>query len=177
MPLWAKHVCVWLLYCLFVFTLNTLTDPNITFQKIAFSVLPFAITFYIIIYCLGLYKTKGVQWGIATFFIIFIVMGSLGFGYWYFLMPSLGVQLYKTREINYFFLWGSNIRVCKIFFFCGTLLLHTAVFEEGETDICFRRRKIAIRKTENSKWVRECYFKTTGVNIATRKAPVWVRFP
>lgn len=102
MPLWAKHVCVWLLYCLFLFILNSFTEPDITFRKIFFSILPFSIAFYIIIYCLGLYRTKGIQWGIATFFIIFIVMGSLGYGYWYFLMPSLGVQLYKTTEINYF---------------------------------------------------------------------------
>lgn len=103
MPLWVKHLFVWLIYCLFLFTVNTFTEPNITFTKIAFSILPFCIAFYIIIYCLGLYKTKGIKWGIATFFIIFIVMGSLGYCYWYFLMPRLGVKLYKTTNINYFF--------------------------------------------------------------------------
>jgi len=30
-------------------------------------------------------------------------MGSLGYGYWYYLMPHLGVELYKTTEIKYFF--------------------------------------------------------------------------
>ena len=102
-PTSIKHVSVWLLYCTFVFVIYRFTDPEVTFLKVVLSTLPFTVTFYIIIYCLGLYGTKGVVWGIATFIIIFIVMGSLGFGYWYFLMPSFGIKLYKTADAKYFY--------------------------------------------------------------------------
>ncbi len=103
MPLWTKHLCAWILYITFSYLVRLFTEPAISISKIIFSLLPYCITFYVILFCLGLYKAKGIEWGIATFFIIFIVMGSLGYGYWYFLMPSAGVKLYKTTDINYFF--------------------------------------------------------------------------
>lgn len=102
-PLWVKHCFVWFVYCFFLFAVGITTEPDITFTKIFLSVLPYSIAFYIIIYCLGFYKSKGLQWGIATFFIIFLIMGALGYGYWYILTPRLGIMLYKTDEINYFF--------------------------------------------------------------------------
>lgn len=103
-PLWSKHLIVWLLYCTFIFAVSKFTEPTSTFLKVFFSVLPFAIAFYIIIYFLGLNNSKkNVSWGIATFFIIFIVLGTLGYSYWYIIMPRFGVTLYKTSDINYFF--------------------------------------------------------------------------
>jgi hypothetical protein len=102
-PLWTKHVFVWILYAAFSYFVHSFTEPAVTISKTIFSILPFCITFYIIIFSLGLYKSKGLLWGIATFFIIFILMGTLGYGYWYFLMPSAGITLYTTTDNNYFY--------------------------------------------------------------------------
>lgn len=103
LPLWVKHLFAWALYCIFSFLVHSFTEANVSLIKSIFSILPYCVTFYIIIFCLGLYETKGIAWGIATFFIIFIVMGSIGYFYWYFLMPHAGVKLYTTTDINYFY--------------------------------------------------------------------------
>ena len=81
------HVMAWLFYAAFLYVTNVLTRPEITIFLTILYLIPFCITFYISVYCLNLYKEKGIWWSIATFFIVFIVMATLGYGYLYFLLP------------------------------------------------------------------------------------------
>jgi sensor histidine kinase YesM len=103
LPLWVKHLFVWLIYCAFNYGVYSITNPNITFSKVVFTNIPFCLAFYMIIYCLGLNLNKKILWAIATFFIVIIVMGAIGYAYMYIYMPMLGVKLYTTTDINYFY--------------------------------------------------------------------------
>ncbi len=103
LPLWVKHLLVWLVYCAFNYGVYTFTNPNITFLKVVFTNIPFCLAFYMVIYCLGLNLNRKILWAIATFFIVFIVMGSIGYAYMYVYMPKVGVKLYSTTDINYFY--------------------------------------------------------------------------
>lgn len=103
------HVSAWLLYALFLYVTNVLTKPTITFVGTTLYLLPFCITFYISVYCLNLYKEKGVWWSFASFFIVFFVMATLGYGYLYGLLPSAGIVLFTSTGFRPFIqeaLWG-----------------------------------------------------------------------
>lgn len=96
------HTTAWLMYSIFLFAAARLTKPDITIIGVISYSLPFCITFYISIYCLHLYKEKGVLWSIASFFIVFIVMGSVGYGYIFFLLPSAGIVVYTSTKFKPF---------------------------------------------------------------------------
>lgn len=96
------HTVAWLMYAIFLFAAARLTKPNITIIGVIFYLLPFCVTFYISIYCLHLYKEKGVLWSIASFFIVFIVMASIGYGYIFFLLPSAGIVVYSSTNFKPF---------------------------------------------------------------------------
>lgn len=102
-PLWIKHLYAWFFYVLFTFLVNTFTRPDITLLHVVFNLLPFCATFYITLYCLNYYKTKGVYWSIASFFIVFIVMGLIGYVYIYVMLPLFNIKLYSESDIRYFF--------------------------------------------------------------------------
>jgi sensor histidine kinase YesM len=96
------HVTAWFMYAVFIFAAALLTKPNITIIGVIFYLLPFCITFYISVYCLQLYKEKGILWSIASFFIVFIVMASIGYGYIFFLLPSAGIVVYSSTDFKPF---------------------------------------------------------------------------
>jgi sensor histidine kinase YesM len=102
-PLWIKHLYAWFIYTLFTFLVNTFTRPDITLLHVIFNLLPFCITFYITVYCLGFYKARGIVWSIASFFIVFIVMGFIGYTYLYVVLPLFNIKLYEDSDIRYFF--------------------------------------------------------------------------
>ena len=103
------HITAWIIYGVFLYGTNLLTKPNVTIIDTLFYLIPFCITFYISVYCLHLYKAKGVLWSIASFFIVFIVMASIGYIYIYFLLPSVGIVVYTSKDFKSFIqeaLWG-----------------------------------------------------------------------
>lgn len=96
------HVCAWVGYASFIYVTNSITRPNVKILHTIFFLLPFCITFYVSVYCLNLYKQKGVVWSIASFFIVFLVMGTLGYLYVYVLLPQMGMHLYGTEQFSHF---------------------------------------------------------------------------
>jgi Histidine kinase len=103
LPLWIKHLFAWVIYVSFTFLVNTFTRPDVTLPQVFFDLLPYCITFYITVWCLGFYKIRGAIWGIASFFIVFIVMGLIGYAYMYIILPLFNIKLYKDPDIRYFF--------------------------------------------------------------------------
>lgn len=101
--MWIKHVSAWFIYILFTFLVNTFTWPDITLLHVVFNLLPFCITFYVTVYCLNFYKSKGIYWSVASFFIVFIVMASIGYVYMYLILPLFNVKLFRESDIRYFF--------------------------------------------------------------------------
>ncbi len=51
---------------------------------------------------LGIHKKKGVAWTITTFFIVFILMASLGYFYVYFILPKFGIVVYTSKQFKPF---------------------------------------------------------------------------
>lgn len=103
------HIIVWFAFAFYIYFSNKLTRPNVTIIGTLLYFVPFCITFYITLYCLNLYKEKGVWWSIASFFIVFAVMGSLGYLYIYFLLPAIGTPVHTSTAFKAYFqeaLWG-----------------------------------------------------------------------
>lgn len=96
------HASAWTVYTSFIYIANYLANPRVKILPTIFFMLPFCVTFYISIYCLNLYKQKGTAWSIASFFIVFLVMGLFGYGYVYFFLPQFGVKLYGTEHFGDF---------------------------------------------------------------------------
>jgi LytS/YehU family sensor histidine kinase len=81
---------------------SLLTRPEVGFFDTSMFLLPFIVTFYVSVFILNLYQQKGILWIIASFFIVFIVMASLGYLYIYLFLPKLTVILFTTRDFKPF---------------------------------------------------------------------------
>ena len=138
------HICAWIGYASFIYAANSITKPDVKILHTLFFLLPFCITFYVSIYCLNLYKQKGVLWSIASFFIVFIVMGLLGYVYVYFLLPQFGIELYGTKQFSDF-LHGAVLGYVQYFSYA---VLYFYVRES------FRKERV-LRKLEEEKLRKE----------------------
>ncbi len=96
------HIIAWFLYGTFIFITNVLTKPNATIVNVLLYLLPFCFTFYISVYCLDLYKKKGVAWSISSFFLVFIIMSTIGYVYIYLLLPFIGIVVYTSTDFKPF---------------------------------------------------------------------------
>jgi sensor histidine kinase YesM len=97
--LWCYHVLAWALYAGFIYGANFLADRKLQLLPTLVFLLPFCLTFYVSVFFLNLYKEKGVLWSIASFFLVFFLMGSLGYAYVYWLMPKFGVKLFRSTTV------------------------------------------------------------------------------
>lgn len=96
------HTCAWVVYGSFIYIANYLANPHIKIINTILFLLPYCLTFYTSIFCLGLYKRIGVLWSIATFFIVFFVMATVGYCYIYLILPGFGIQLYSSDNFRSF---------------------------------------------------------------------------
>jgi sensor histidine kinase YesM len=96
------HACVWIAYASFIYTINLLTKPTTSVLQALFFILPFCLTFYLSVFCLGLYKKKGFVWGVLCFFIVFAAVATIGYIYMYLILPLAGVKLFSTKNFNIF---------------------------------------------------------------------------
>jgi len=96
------HITAWLAYSIFIFIANLLTKPSTSITSVLFYMAPYCVTFYLSVYCLGLYKKKGIIWSVASFFVVFIVMSSIGYIYIYILLPLVGVIVFSTTAFKPF---------------------------------------------------------------------------
>ena len=97
------HVLAWVGYAIFLFTTNLLTRPTIKIFEVIVFIIPYCLTFYISVFCLGLYKKSGLIWSISSFFIVFTFMSSVAYIYVYWLLPNNGVVLFQSKEFKVFF--------------------------------------------------------------------------
>jgi len=97
----ALHVSVWLAYAIFFYIINLLGEPT-SFLKVISYLLPFCATFYLIVFCLGLYKKLGIIWGVLSFIIVFAVMATIGYLYIYLFLPSAGIKIFSTKDFSSF---------------------------------------------------------------------------
>jgi sensor histidine kinase YesM len=135
------HIIAWFLYGSFIFVTNLLTKPT-ALVKVLFYLMPFCITFYVSVYCLGLYKKKGVLWSVASFFMVFIVMSSVGYVYIYLLLPRAGVVVFTSTDFKPF-LQGILLGYVRYFSFA---LLYFYIRESFA-----KERRLSILQQEKSK--------------------------
>ena len=147
--LMLQHFIAWSLYAAFLYFTNVLTRPNLTIASTVFYLLPFCISFYISLYCLNLYKEKGIWWSFASFFIVFLVMASLGYAYLYFLLPSAGVVIFTSTDFRPFLqeaLWG-YVR----FFTFALLYFYIRESFNKEQRLRLLQEEKSLRELENSR--------------------------
>ncbi len=99
---YLNHILAWVLYTGFIYGVNYLANHNLQLYQTIFFLLPLCLTFYVSVYCLKLYKEKGVLWSIASFFIVFLVMSGFGYMYLYWLLPQFGIRLFTSSHFEDF---------------------------------------------------------------------------
>ncbi len=97
-----SHLCAWVVYGVFIFFANYISDPKLTIGNTLLFIIPYCATFYLSIFCLNLYKRIGILWSIASFFIVFLIMGFIGYCYIYVILPLLKVKLYSSHGFRDF---------------------------------------------------------------------------
>lgn len=95
------HISAWVVYASFIYIANYIANPNIKITNLLF-LLPYCLTFYVSWYFLNLYKTRSVLWSIASFFIVFLVMGFIGYCYIYLILPLFGMQSFSSIKFRNF---------------------------------------------------------------------------
>ena len=145
------HVLVWFAYALFIYVMNLLTRPNDKFISSILFLLPFCITFYLCVFCLGLYRQWGAWWSLLSFFIVFAVMGSLGYIYLYFFLPGKGVMIFTNKDFNSF-LQEALLGYVRYFFYAA-FYYYAKEFRQKERQVRIIQEEKA--KVEQEKMERE----------------------
>lgn len=96
------HLSAWVLYGSFIFIANDIANPGIRITHTIFFLIPRCLTFYISIYCLGLYRHRGIPWSIASFFIVFVIMSLVAYCYIYIILPKAGVKVFSSDKLRDF---------------------------------------------------------------------------
>lgn len=96
------HTSAWIVYGSFIYFANYLANSHIRLTGTILFLLPFCLTFYVSIYCLNVYRKFGALWSVSSFFIVFLIMGLLGYCYIYLLLPSFGIRLYSSGNFRDF---------------------------------------------------------------------------
>jgi sensor histidine kinase YesM len=143
------HVSAWVLYISFIYIANYLANPKIKILNTIFFLLPYCITFYVSFYCLTLYKVKGAIWSVASFFIVFLIMASLGYCYIYFLLPEFGIKLYGSNEFRDFV--KNAILGYVQYFSYAMLYFHVVESFQKERELRKLQEEKLLNELENSK--------------------------
>lgn len=96
------HTCAWIAYTGYIYITNYLSNPKLRIIDTITFLIPYYITFYVVLYFLNLFKNRGLAWSIASFFIVFVVMSVFGYCFIYWLLPLMGLKLYKTGDFLLF---------------------------------------------------------------------------
>lgn len=146
----AIHLSAWLVYGGFIYIANVLIKPNATVVNVLFYLVPFCLTFYLSIYFLGLYSKKGILWGIASFFLVFIVMSGIGYLYIYLILPLMGVIVYSSTEFG-FFLQEAMLGYFKYFSLALLYFYVNLSFKKDKKlrDLLAEKHRLEMQKAQN----------------------------
>jgi len=154
------HVIIWFVYIVFIYFTNRMTRPNVTIFGTLLYFVPFAITFYISLYCLNLYKEKGIWWSVASFFIVFLVMATFGYVYIYLIMPAMGKIIYTSTNLSAFLqeaLWG----YVRFFSFALLYFYVTQTFRKERENAALKQQEL---KAQQEKLQYEYAFIRSQIN-------------
>lgn len=98
----ALHTSVWLIYTVVVYLITLISSPKASFTGMLLFMLPFCVTFYLVVFCLGLYKKLPLLWSVLSFFMVFAFMASIAYLYIYFFLPRAGVKVFSTTDFKTF---------------------------------------------------------------------------
>src|ERR1035438_4746373 len=98
----AWHVSLWFAYATVNYLIGYLSDRSKNFIPSVLFLLPFIATFYLIVFCLGLYKKINIIWSVLSFFIVFAGMSTKTYVYIFFFLPFTVVKIYSTKDFNVF---------------------------------------------------------------------------
>lgn len=136
------HITGWCIFIIYIYTTNYFVDHNLKFIPTALFLIPHLSTFYIVLYFLNLNIGRKILWGIAVFFIVFIIMSAASYIFFYLFLPLLGFTLYYTEELRNFIQSAVHSYVQ---FFAFALLYY---YFTGNTR---KERELRIMQQENAK--------------------------
>jgi sensor histidine kinase YesM len=96
------HLIAWLAYALFLFVANKLTNPNTSFLKICFLLIPYCSTFYLSVFFLDIFKSRGIIWQVVSFLMVFLVMAIIAYWYIYLILPIFHINVFTTTDLIIF---------------------------------------------------------------------------
>ncbi|BAV05892.1 two-component system sensor protein, no kinase domain [Filimonas lacunae] len=86
------------MYVLYIYIVNTYTNPNIRVSVVLAHLLPFCLSFYVSLGCFNLFKKTGILAGIVILFFSMLGMVSLGYLYSYKLLTLAGIVLFDSQN-------------------------------------------------------------------------------
>lgn len=96
------HLAAWIAYAGYIFITNYVARPTLQFSNTVISLIPYCLTFYVVLYYLkhfGQHKLSLVILGIV---LLFISMASVAYLFLFRLLPVFGLRLYDTTDFRFF---------------------------------------------------------------------------
>lgn len=115
------HVIAWITYGTLLYFTNLITKPTANYLKVLLFLIPYATTFYISVFVLGLSKKYGLIWGILSFIFVFVLISTLGYLYMYIFLPGAGIKIYNNSDTR---LYIQNAIIGYIQFFLFAALYY-----------------------------------------------------
>ena len=96
------HILAWLVYASLIYGANHLADPDLKISRTILFLLPFLFVFYGSLRLLRSFEGQDVGWVVACMVIFFFTATTLGHAYIYLIMPAIGVELYRSDQLDDF---------------------------------------------------------------------------
>lgn len=143
------HTGAWILYGSSICIVNHLVNPGTRIIHTIFFLVPHCFTFYVSIYCLGLYKKPGIGWSIVSFIIVFAVMTLLGYVYFYAILPMAGITVFRSYDFSDY-LEAAGLG-CVQYFSYAIFYFHIVRFFKKKRQLRQLQEEKLIKELENAK--------------------------
>lgn len=94
-----QHVAAWLIYAVYVYIVNCLTDPTIPPVKVIAHLSPFCLSFYGCLACLNLFRKSAIL-GILALVASMVLLLTAGYYYTYDVLARAGIYIYKSMKLQ-----------------------------------------------------------------------------
>lgn len=101
-PFAAIHFAAWTAYAGYIYIANYVARPSIQFINVVISLIPYCITFYVVLYFLKCFGSRKLNWVIVGFVLLFVAMSTLAWLFVYRLLPLFGLHLYGSGDFRDF---------------------------------------------------------------------------
>ncbi len=146
-----RHAFAWILYTFYIYAINFITNPRLSFLSIIIFELPFILVFYTSLYVLRLFKKKRFLPALILFFSFFLSLSLLGYLYIYRFLPSLQIKLYDGHFEVSTFLQAAISGYVKFFIYALLFFFIDNSFENERELRKLQEQKFLLEKQKKEK--------------------------